>query len=68
VAFTLAGEPASAVAERASAHDCAITHGDFYAATAAERCGVAPEGWVRVGLAAYHRESDIDELLTILAG
>jgi selenocysteine lyase/cysteine desulfurase len=67
VAFTLAGETAGQVAERASARDCAVTHGDFYAATAAERCGVAPEGWVRVGLAAYHREADVDALLTILS-
>ncbi len=68
VAFTLDGQPASVVADRLAQHDCAVTHGDFYAATAAERCGVAGEGWLRVGLAAYHRAEDVDRLLALLVG
>lgn len=66
VALTLEGEDPAEVSSRLAESDCAVTHGDFYAATAAERCGVAPDGWLRVGLAAYHRPEDVDRLLTLL--
>lgn len=68
VCFTVDGEASGDVADRLARSGCSVTHGDFYAATAAERCGVAPEGWVRVGLAAYHRGEDVNRLLELLAG
>jgi selenocysteine lyase/cysteine desulfurase len=67
VSFTLAGEPSGQLASRLANAGCAVSHGDFYAATAAERCGVAPDGWLRVGLSAYHDSADVSRLLELLA-
>jgi selenocysteine lyase/cysteine desulfurase len=39
------------------------SHGDFYASTAIERLGHAPEGLVRIGLACYSTADEIDRLL-----
>lgn len=68
VAFTTTAERPADLASRLSAAGCSVSHGDFYATTAAERCGVAPDGWIRVGLAAYHRPADVEALLALVAG
>jgi selenocysteine lyase/cysteine desulfurase len=68
VSFTKDGIAAGALADRLAAAGCSASHGDFYATTAAERCGVAPEGWLRIGLSAYHDGADVARLLELLAG
>jgi len=39
------------------------SHGDFYAQTAIERLGLAPEGLVRVGCACYTSDDEIERLI-----
>ncbi len=66
VSFTLGARPSAEVAAALVADGCWVSDGDFYAATAARRCGVAEQGWVRVGLAAYTTEAEIDRLVAAL--
>lgn len=68
VSSTMMGTTAGQLAERLAAAGCSVSHGDFYAATAAARCGVAPEGWLRVGISAYHDSTDVNRLLELLPG
>lgn len=67
VSSTMAGVSAGDLADRLAAAGCSASHGDFYATTAAERCGVAPDGWLRLGLSAYHDRTDVSRLLELLA-
>ena len=62
VAFTLAGQPADAVAHRLAGLALFVSSGDFYAATVVERLGVA-EGLVRVGCACYTSEEEVERLV-----
>lgn len=66
VSFTKADESSGAVADRLAAAGCSVSHGDFYATTAAERCAVAPDGWVRIGLSAYHDADDVARCLELI--
>jgi cysteine desulfurase family protein (TIGR01976 family) len=63
---TMAGVSSGDLASRLAEAGCSVSHGDFYAATAAERCGVAPDGWLRIGLSAYHDAADVDRLLELI--
>ena len=66
VSSTLAGVAVGDLANRLADAGCSVSHGDFYAATAAERCGVAPDGWLRIGLSAYHESADVARLLDLI--
>jgi cysteine desulfurase family protein (TIGR01976 family) len=66
VSSTKAGESCGDLANRLAAGGCSVSHGDFYAATAAERCGVAPDGWLRIGLSAYHDADEVSRLLELI--
>ena len=62
VAFTLAGQPADAVAHRLAGLGLFVSSGDFYAATVVERLGVT-EGLVRVGCACYTTDEEVERLV-----
>ncbi len=67
ISITMGEQPSAGVATRLAERGCWVSDGDFYATTAAERCGVARQGWLRIGLAAYSTADDVDRLLTALA-
>ncbi|MEO8478377.1 MAG: cysteine desulfurase-like protein [Gemmatimonadota bacterium] len=66
VSFTVDGHTAQAVSAILTRHGCSASHGDFYAYTAAEVAGVLPNGWVRLGLAAYSDDTDVERVLVAL--
>lgn len=66
VAFTIGGRSPREVSAVLARHGCAASHGNFYAYTAAEVAGVLPDGWVRLGLAAYTDTADVDRVLAAL--
>jgi cysteine desulfurase family protein (TIGR01976 family) len=63
IAFTVAGLPSDEVARRLAALGVFVSHGDFYAQTVVERLGLAREGLVRAGCAAYTTEDEIARLV-----
>jgi cysteine desulfurase family protein (TIGR01976 family) len=62
VAFTVAGIPADAVAERLARRAVFVSSGDFYATTVVEKLGLS-DGLVRAGCACYTTEEEVDRLL-----
>ncbi len=66
VSITVGDRPAAGVATLLAERGCWVSDGDFYATTAAERCGVAGQGWLRIGLAAYTDPGDVARLLAAL--
>lgn len=66
VSITVGARPSDTVARELAAANCWVSDGDFYATTVAERCGVAEQGWVRIGLAAYTSEDEVARLLDAL--
>jgi cysteine desulfurase family protein (TIGR01976 family) len=66
VSFTFAGiSPAETCKQLANAGIFA-SHGDFYATTAIERLGCAPDGLVRLGCACYTTFDEINRLIDTL--
>jgi cysteine desulfurase family protein (TIGR01976 family) len=63
VAFTLDRVPSSEVARKLADRGVFVSHGNFYAATVAERFGVGAEGFVRAGCACYTTADEVDRLL-----
>ena len=65
VSFTVADIPSQEVAARLAERGVYVSHGDFYAWTVVERLGLATQGLVRAGCAAY---TTMDEIECLLAG
>ncbi|MEP6637050.1 MAG: aminotransferase class V-fold PLP-dependent enzyme, partial [Acidobacteriota bacterium] len=63
VAFTVAGVSSTEVARRLAAKGLFLSHGDFYAATVAERLGLGEEGLVRAGCACYTTVEEVERLI-----
>jgi cysteine desulfurase family protein (TIGR01976 family) len=63
VSFTLAGISPAEVCRKLAAAGFFASHGDFYATTAIERLGCAPDGLVRLGCACYTTLDEIYELI-----
>ena len=63
VAFTVQGHSSQAVAVQLAARGVFVSHGDFYAATVAERYGVGERGFVRAGCACYTTADEVDRLI-----
>jgi cysteine desulfurase family protein (TIGR01976 family) len=61
--FTVAGVPSETVVRRLAERALFATHGDFYAATVAERLGHAHDGLVRAGFACYTTEDEVTRLI-----
>lgn len=68
LSFAAAGQTAGAVAGHFFAHRVALGHGDFYALRLITALGLADQGGVvRVSLAHYNDDEDVDRFLAALA-
>jgi len=64
LAFTFRGVPSEAVTRHLSDRWGVFTsHGDFYASGVTEALGLEEEGLVRIGMACYSTEGEVDRLL-----
>ena len=63
VSFALEGIPSAEVCRRLADRAIFASNGDFYATTLVERLGRAGDGLVRIGLACYTTEEEIERLL-----
>ncbi|MCB1018525.1 MAG: cysteine desulfurase-like protein [Bryobacterales bacterium] len=68
VAIRMPGETSRQTAERLAAKGLFVWDGNYYALNWAERMGLQPDGAVRIGLAHYNTEAEVDRLLEALAG
>lgn len=69
VSFTLAGWHPRALAERLAADRIYAWDGNYYALAVMERLGLqAQGGMLRVGLAHYNTEAEVDRLVDVLGG
>lgn len=67
ISFIVAGRRSQDIAEALNKERIAIGHGDFWARRCIQAMGLTPEdGVVRVGIAHYNDDSDIDRLLAAL--
>ena len=67
IAFTVKGRSSKAIAEALYQDKIAIGYGDFYAARCIRALGLtADDGVVRIGIAHYNDDSDVDRLLVAL--
>ena len=63
ISFTLQGHTSEAIARALADKGVFVSNGDFYAATVAEKMGLAEEGFVRVGCACYTTEEEIERVI-----
>jgi cysteine desulfurase family protein (TIGR01976 family) len=63
VSFTLAGHSTEGVARHLAERGVYVSHGDFYAATVAERLGRGEDGFVRAGAACYTTADEVGRLV-----
>ena len=63
VSIRLAGESPRQTAERLGALGLFVWDANYYALNWSERLGLEPEGAVRIGLAHYNTEAEVDRLL-----
>ena len=63
VSFAVTGWKSADVASALAARGVFVSHGDFYAATAIERLGRAPDGLVRAGCACYTTSEEVARLV-----
>ena len=67
ISFTVAGRRSQEIAESLNKQNIAIGFGDFFARRCIEALGLTPEdGVVRVGIAHYNDDGDVDRLLKAL--
>lgn len=63
ISFTLRGHSSETVARALADKGVFVSNGDFYAATVAEKMGLAEDGFVRIGCACYTTEDEIDRVV-----
>ena len=63
VLFSVAGHPPRAVHEHLAAHGVNAPAGSFYALEASRHLGLGDTGGLRIGLAPYSDDADVDRLL-----
>jgi cysteine desulfurase family protein (TIGR01976 family) len=63
VSFTVHGHTTEEVARHLARRGVYASHGDFYAATVAERLGRGADGFVRAGAACYTTADEVDRLV-----
>jgi cysteine desulfurase family protein (TIGR01976 family) len=63
ISFTLKNHSSEAVARALAEKGVFVSNGDFYAATVAEKMGLAEDGFVRVGCACYTTEDEIERVI-----
>jgi selenocysteine lyase/cysteine desulfurase len=67
IAFTVGGRRPAEVARQLADAACFVSDGDFYASTAVERLGQQPDGVVRIGVACYTTDEEVERVLTAVA-
>jgi cysteine desulfurase family protein (TIGR01976 family) len=65
--LTFAGRDAAAISGALAQHDINAPAGSFYAYEASRWLGLGEAGGVRIGLAPYNTEDDVDRLIRVLA-
>src|SRR4029079_11728803 len=68
VLATFADRDAEEVSQQLATRDINAPAGDFYAYEPAKRLGLGPDGGLRIGLAPYSDDTDVDRLLGGLPG
>lgn len=68
VSFVVPGIDSEEVARRLARQGLFVSHGDFYAATVAERLGYAEAGLVRVGCACYTTDEEVERVIEAVRG
>lgn len=63
LSFTLRGHSTEQVARQLVRHGVYASHGDFYAATVAQRLGRGTDGFVRAGAACYTSLEEVERLI-----
>lgn len=63
LSFQVRGHPSESVSRALAPRGVYVSHGDFYATTVAKRLGVAEEGLVRAGCAAYTTADEVARLV-----
>jgi cysteine desulfurase family protein (TIGR01976 family) len=63
LAFTVGEIPSAEVSRFLAGRGLFVSHGDFYATTVVRRLGLAGQGLVRIGCAAYTTEEEIDRVV-----
>jgi selenocysteine lyase/cysteine desulfurase len=63
LAFTVKGKAAHHVSRRLADRGIFVSHGDFYATTAARRLGVGDSGFVRIGCACYTTSDEVGRVI-----
>nr|WTB29015.1 cysteine desulfurase-like protein [Streptomyces sp. NBC_00830] len=66
--LTLADHSATAASQYLAEHGVDAPAGSFYALEASRRLGLGDEGGLRIGLAPYSSDEDVDRLLDALSG
>lgn len=67
IAFTVEGYTSTEVCEYMSEKGLFVAGGDFYATTLAEKLEINDSGgWIRIGLAPYNTEQEVDAFLRVL--
>ncbi|MGW8801897.1 cysteine desulfurase-like protein [Streptomyces sp. NPDC055775] len=66
--LTLADRSATAASQYLAEHGVDAPAGSFYALEASRRLGLGDEGGLRIGLAPYSSDEDVDRLLDALSG
>jgi cysteine desulfurase family protein (TIGR01976 family) len=67
ICFSIAGRSSAEIARELNKRQIALGHGDFWAARVIKALGMTPdEGVIRIGLAHYNDEQDIDRLIAAL--
>jgi selenocysteine lyase/cysteine desulfurase len=63
LSFTVKGHASTKVAQALAARGVFVSHGNFYAATVAERLQTGSEGFVRAGCACYTTADEVERLV-----
>lgn len=63
VSFTADGIASNEISKALAEKGMFVSHGDFYAATVAEKYGVSEKGFVRIGCSVYSTAEEIDGLI-----
>lgn len=67
ISFIIKNHPSTEVSRFLAERGIFASHGDFYAATVAERLGVASEGFVRAGAACYTTQEEVARLVDAIS-
>lgn len=67
ISFTIDGLSPEAATRALAERAVFVSHGDFYAATVADRLGLQPDGMIRAGCSCYTTEDEVERLIAGVA-